>query len=270
MMVILGEMKRWMRTPIIWMMLLIAVLMTVLSVYGCIQAASSTRESATAQLTLSELVSTMAFGGALFTSIIGILVVTLDVQSGYYRYLALKHSGFLFITGIKIGVAAMFAVLTAVINLLAAHWAASIMMKINAMTYTPPQSIWKWIATYAFIYVASAAWGVALGALVRNTVLSITVQFVYQTLAEARIISAFPKIGRWLFGGAESAVVDDTALVERFNTWQGMGLSVAWVALLLTLAYVVNSQSYGFKIDGLRLCGQSTGEDERNGCISTV
>ncbi|WP_144441820.1 hypothetical protein [Pseudoscardovia suis] len=224
------------------------MLLSVLSVYGCVQPAMNSGKSAEEQAELSELISTMAFGGALFSSVLGILVVTQDVQSGYFRFLTLRHSGFWFVACVKMIVAAVLAVPTAICNLAAVHGASSALMKAGAMTYASPQSMGKWIATYVFMYLVSALWGVALGLLLRNTAIAIVVQFVYQTLVEAQVISSFPRVGRWLFGGAESAIVDDTSLAERFSMWQGAGLAIAWVAVLSLLAWATSRRMDGILV----------------------
>ncbi len=251
-----SELRRWISSPLVWGIVVVSVLMSFLSVYGCVQPVMNSGQSAAEQLELSQLIATMGFGGALFSSILGIVIVTQDMQTGYLRYLTLRCNCFWYIAGIKMVVAMVLALPTAVLNLIAVHVASGALMRAGGMTYMQPQHIDRWAATYTLMYMVASCWGVALGFLLRNPIVTIAVQFVYQTLAEAQVISSFPKIGRWSFGGAESAIVDDPSLAERFGMGQGVALSLAWVVVLLVVAFVVSMRLRGERILNPRFSGR--------------
>ncbi|MDD6373249.1 MAG: hypothetical protein PUF97_01970 [Bifidobacteriaceae bacterium] len=253
-----SELRRWMSSPLVWGIMAISALLSFLSVYGCVQPMMGSGRSAAEQLELSRLVSTMPFGGALFSSILGILVVTQDIQTGYFRYLVLRHNGFWYVAFIKMTLAVALAIPTVVLNLVAVHVGAMSLMTTGEMTYTQPQPINRWIATYSLMYVVAACWGVAVGFCLRNSMLAIAVQFVYQTIAEAQVISSFPKIGRWLFGGAESAIVNDFSLAERFDIGQGVLLSLAWIAILFAVAFASSRRLRGDWIFNSAVIGHSS------------
>lgn len=233
----LGELKRWLRSPFIWLIALISLVANALATYGTIQPFLGTATSLEEQRHISETASSMLFGGALFTAIIGIIVVTVDIKTGYYRYLLLRHNRFWHTALMKTAVAAFLAVPVILLNLLCVYAIAKMVMEFGGMTYTVPAHLAKWTLRYTCLYIISAMWGVAVGLTLRSSIIAIAVQFIYATILEAQIISSFPKVGRWLFGGAESAIVDDVSLQNRLNSWLGLGIALVWVGLILLIAY---------------------------------
>ncbi|NHC46750.1 hypothetical protein [Motilibacter aurantiacus] len=81
----------------------------------------------------------------------------------------------------------------------------------------------------------SAVWGVALGGLIRNQMVAVAAVTLYSIMVEAAVIQYLPAIGKWLPGGAQSAIVHDPA-TEHLSAGAGYLLFAAWCALGLVLA----------------------------------
>jgi ABC-2 type transport system permease protein len=78
--------------------------------------------------------------------------------------------------------------------------------------------------------------GVGVGALVRNQTLAVAVALVWMLIVEGLLVSLLPEIGRWLPGGAASALTDTTtAEGGLLPTWGG-GLLFAGYAVLFAVA----------------------------------
>lgn len=88
--------------------------------------------------------------------------------------------------------------------------------------------------------VVSALVGVGLGALLRNQTAAVTVMLVWTLMVESVLVTALPEVGRWLPGGASSALTG-------VSTPEG-GLLPLWGAALLLGAY-----GLAFAAAGVRL-----------------
>jgi ABC-type transport system involved in multi-copper enzyme maturation permease subunit len=66
---------------------------------------------------------------------------------------------------------------------------------------------WEVVAAGFFLLAATAAIGVAVGALVRHQVAAVVGVLVWMTAVEHVVIPALPQLGRWLPGGATLSVM---------------------------------------------------------------
>jgi hypothetical protein len=92
------------------------------------------------------------------------------------------------------------------------------------------------VARHALHVALGGVWGVALGFLLRSTAVAILFQLAFQPLVENWVINSRPSIGRWLPGGAESAVVGDPTLAARLGFLAGLAVLVGWIATMLVTA----------------------------------
>ncbi|NHC16144.1 hypothetical protein [Motilibacter deserti] len=81
----------------------------------------------------------------------------------------------------------------------------------------------------------SAVWGVALGALIRNQMVAVAAVTLYSIMVEAAVIQYVPAVGKWLPGGAQSAIVHDPA-TEHLSAGAGYLVFAAWCTVGLLLA----------------------------------
>jgi ABC-2 type transport system permease protein len=88
--------------------------------------------------------------------------------------------------------------------------------------------------------VLAAVSGVGLGALMRNQTLAITVVLVWTSVVDALLVGFLPSIGRWLPGGAASALAG-TATAEG-------GLLPFWGAALLLAGYALAFATAGTRL----------------------
>jgi ABC-2 family transporter protein len=136
------------------------------------------------------------------------------------RVLAAKmvaHAGL----GLVLGLAACALTALLAIPLLAARGAISI----------PTSTILQVLAGATLASVLYAVIGVAVGALVTNQIAAILGAIVWVILVESLIVAFLPAVGKWLPGGAASAVL-------QANSPNGSLLD-AWAGALLLLGYAV-------------------------------
>lgn len=93
---------------------------------------------------------------------------------------------------------------------------------------------WQVVAAGFFLLAATAAIGVAVGALVRHQIVAVVGVLVWMTVVEHVVIPALPQLGRWLPGGATLSIMQQ----GRSNGVDGELLPAAAGGLVL-LAYAV-------------------------------
>lgn len=87
------------------------------------------------------------------------------------------------------------------------------------------------------------ALGVAVGAVVRNQTSAIVISLAWVLLVESLLVSLLPEFGRWLPGGAASALTSTAVQTGDFLPM--------WAAALVLGVYVV-----GFSVAGARAVDQ--------------
>lgn len=102
---------------------------------------------------------------------------------------------------------------------------------------------WQVVGAGFIVLAASAAIGVALGALIRHQIAAVVGVLVWMTVVEHVVIPALPAMGRWLPGGATMSVLQQgpgSGLGgELLPAGVGGLVLVGYAAVAITLAAVV-------------------------------
>jgi hypothetical protein len=97
------------------------------------------------------------------------------------------------------------------------------------------------------VLAASAAIGVALGAVVRHQIAAVVGVLVWMTVIEQVIIAALPALGRWMPGGATMSVLQQGTANgldgDLLPPALGGAVLLAYTAMAITLAVVVTPKS---------------------------
>ncbi len=125
-------------------------------------------------------------------------------------------------TLVGLAIAAVASILTLAIAL---PWLAANHVDVASYTGTVALTLFGALAATAL----SALAGVGIGALVRNQTVAVTVTLIWILTIESLLVGFVPEIGRWLPGGAASALTG-------VATHKG-GLLPAWAGALLLTAY---------------------------------
>jgi ABC-2 type transport system permease protein len=169
--------------------------------------------------------------GAVFALVLGILGMTTEYrhQTVSSTFLAtprrsrvvtakmLAHAG----VGLGIGLACCALTAALAVPLLAAKDAA----------HLSTSTILAILAGALMTTALYAVMGVAVGALIRNQVAAILGALVWLLLVEALVVAFLPEVGRWLPGGAASALLQASTF--------GNDLLAPWAGALLLLAYAL-------------------------------
>lgn len=252
-----SELKRLWRNRIVWYFAAIPAFSSFITIYGNVSSAAKGDKSVESQLKLSDALSAVPYMGSLFIAIIAAYVVTADMENGYYRYIKLKNQNFWNIFLVRSCVSASVVLILAPFTFAAVYLSSKYLMQSEGMTYTLPDSKVKWIAGYIFIYVLSTFWGTSAGFLIRKMIYSAGAISIYSGFFEIVFTSNLPKIGRFLFGGAQQSIVDSSSMEEKLTAVQGIAVAVAWIVLLTFAAYAAEKRR---KKSAISL-GSSSGQD---------
>ena len=183
-------------------------------------------------------VMSAASSGAVLVLVIGILVM-----SGEFRHNT-ATSTFLIspdrkrVVGAKLAAASLVGVGVAA--------AASLLTLAIALPWLRAKHVEVSLASYDVGFVLLAAFaasalhamvGIGVGALMRNQTVAVTVTLVWVTIVESILLGVAPEIGRWLPGGAASALTASPA--------PGGGLLPMWGGALLLAGYGLAFASAG-------------------------
>jgi ABC-type transport system involved in multi-copper enzyme maturation permease subunit len=241
-----AEVLRELRNRVYWSVALGGIAMVAMSI---ILAAPDQIEALEAGLidsaTVTRTLAVNAFAITLFTSVIGILVVTRDfgsrMMSRVVRLTPSQAPTFI----AKAVAATVFCLIVGLLSAIAAVAAVWWTMRNTGYVMDLGMVPALFVIRHALHAVLSGLWGVFLGFLVRSSVVAITVQAAYLFVLEATIIKTVPSVGRWLIGGAGSAVVDDPTAPWRFGFPAGVGIYAAWVLALAVLGYMAIRSTRG-------------------------
>ncbi len=89
---------------------------------------------------------------------------------------------------------------------------------------------WGVVASAFVVMAAYGLIGVAIGALVRNQIAAVVGVLVWMLAVEQIVISAFPTVGRWMPGGATSALLQLGPTISLDG--ELLSSSVGWLILL--------------------------------------
>jgi hypothetical protein len=188
-----------------------------------------TVEAATGELTASAL--TMF----LFSAIVGAMVVTGDNRSkmaGRIQRLTTVE-GLIAAKGIAAAAVGALAGVLAAGTAIAVTWLS---LKNLGHGFELAGNPVAFVARHGLHAALGGVWGVALGCLLRSTAAVVVFQLAYQPLVENWVVNHRPDIGRWLPGGAESAVVGDPTLAAKLGFLAGLAVLVGWIVALLAAA----------------------------------
>lgn len=233
-----GETTRLLGYRSLWVLPAAAVPMTAMSVFGAAAVEAEKLEAATTTAADSTIfLIGMAFATTLFSSIGGVIQVTRDLKARSFGLTALVEPSRHRIIAAKAFVASAVGVLYAVIGLLTCVVAGYFAAAHNGFAFDVPTGRLTGLALgMVAINVFSAAWGVALGTIIRHQAGAIGLVVIWTTMVDTALIAFFPKVGRVLPGGAVAAVLDDPELPERFSAGVGLGALALWLAAALTVA----------------------------------
>ena len=99
------------------------------------------------------------------------------------------------------------------------------------------------VGTFA-TFVLYSILGVALGALIRNQIAAILISLVWQMLIERLFLAILPNYGKWMPGGAASALVDSRALdgAKYLEPFAGGFLLLGYAVLFAILAVMTSGK----------------------------
>jgi hypothetical protein len=103
--------------------------------------------------------------------------------------------------------------------------------------------VWPLVGAMAATVVSGLV-GVGLGALVRNQTAAVTLALVWTLTVESALVAALPEVGRWLPGGASSALTGVST--------PDSGLLPLWAAALLLAAYGLAFAGAGVRLTARR------------------
>lgn len=240
----LAELRRWLMSPALWLVTLISGMMTALSTFGVVETGvKQIANGMTKPNSLTELALTMPFGGVLFTTFMAIMIIGNDFDTKFStRLLTLSNNPFTLVE-VKGLAAIVLSAIIGVVTLVTGWVSTQLFLNFNDISFLPQMDAIEWIGGYMLLFTSGALWGIAIGLLFKNTLVAMGVHFIYQTVAEAAIIKAFPHFGKWLPGGAQAAMVKDPSLPERFAVLPGIGIFTLWLAALF-LASILLLQKF--------------------------
>ncbi|WP_249288657.1 ABC transporter permease [Mobiluncus mulieris] len=189
--------------------------------------------------TLSDFTLSMSFSGALFASILGIVVVTGDFTTKFSTRLFLFSRLPFTLMIVKSAVAALLGLVLGAVILVTCWFSTQGFLAARGYEFFPPQNLRQWVGSHLVMFALCAIWGVDLGFIFRNTVVAITVETIFLTMLEPALHSIFPQAAKWLPGGTQSAIVDDITLPQRLGMLPGVGVYSLWVIGLFVIAAVL-------------------------------
>jgi hypothetical protein len=237
---LLVELRRWLMSPTIWVVTLISTAMTVLSTFGVVETgAKQIADGITKPELLTELALTMPFGGVLFTTFVGIIVVGNDFDTKFSARLFALNNNIFTLVAVKGTVAIVSSAIIGATTLVVGRIATQMFLDFKNVSFLPQMDTIEWVRGYMLLFASGSLWGVAIGFLFKNTIVAVGVHFIYQTVAEASIIKAFPHFGKLLPGGAQAAMVKDPSLPERLNVLSGIGIFTFWLVALFVISLLL-------------------------------
>ncbi|NMW82344.1 ABC transporter permease, partial [Mobiluncus mulieris] len=151
--------------------------------------------------TLSDFTLSMSFSGALFASILGIVVVTGDFTTKFSTRLFLFSRLPFTLMIVKSAVAALLGLVLGAVILVTCWFSTQGFLAARGYEFFPPQNLRQWVGSHLVMFALSAIWGVDLGFIFRNTVIGITFEIIFLTMLEPALHSIFPQAAKWLPGG---------------------------------------------------------------------
>jgi ABC-2 type transport system permease protein len=176
--------------------------------------------------------------GSVFTMLLGVLAVTTEVRHGTLSstFLATPRRGrvvaakLLALPVVAFGFAVVGVVVTVATALPVFAWRG---VDVSLVSGDPPRVLAGALVGVTLYSVL----GVGFGSLVRNQVAAVLVAVLWLLLAEPLLVTFLPEVGRWLPGGAASALTLTAPARggDLLPVWAAALLLAGWGALLAAL-----------------------------------
>ncbi|WP_252262413.1 hypothetical protein, partial [Mobiluncus mulieris] len=198
----LHELLRWSKSTALWAVILVGAFMTFMAITGTVARKVPELEQGLIDgKTLSDFTLSMSFSGALFASILGIVVVTGDFTTKFSTRLFLFSRLPFTLMIVKSAVAALLGLVLGAVILVTCWFSTQGFLAARGYEFFPPQNLRQWVGSHLVMFALSAIWGVDLGFIFRNTVIGITFEIIFLTMLEPALHSIFPQAAKWLPGG---------------------------------------------------------------------
>ena len=180
---------------------------------------------------------------SLLVLVLGIMAVAGEYRDGTITDTFLSTPRRSRVIGAKLvaytGLGLVFGILSAITALaVAAIWFSA-----KGVAFDPASAdVWQTLAGVSLWMPLYAALGVALGALVRNLGVAITIAFAWIALVEGIAINLLGDLGRWL-PMASGMALDNVPQGSRLPQAAGGLMLAAWAAVFAVLAMLVTMRS---------------------------
>lgn len=244
-----AELHRWIRASMTYIVALSGLAFTVLVVVANGSSSVSVAGSEISAAQQHVYYPGLAMAGTMFAAIGGILIVAEDISSGYLSRMRMVDRSAIAMVAVKMLSALMVGVIVALFAVSSTYGATWLKCFLAGGSSVWQADIAPWMLRYCLVYALYAAWGCALGFLLRRSFVAVTVQCLFQAVIENALISAFPDHTRWLLGNAMYALAGDPRYSGGFPFLGACAVVAVWVGTSLMGAVV-----------GVRWCAANHGE----------
>ncbi|MDR1807495.1 MAG: hypothetical protein LBR33_06230 [Propionibacteriaceae bacterium] len=236
-----AETSRALRVPVYWFVALGGIAFMALGIAGMVmQAAPALNAGRADAADVSLTLSTSSVALALFTNVVGILIATRDVHSRFLNRILGFSGSPVAVAEAKAVAGAVVGAIVGLVGTLATLGISAVALRVAGHSYALPDRLGLFLGQHVLLLALSTVLGVAVGLLLRSSVVAILVSVIYQLLVETVVTTIWPKTTRWVLGGLESAIGGDTVTGGLFGFWPGLGLYVAWILVFFAGALVVS------------------------------
>jgi hypothetical protein len=175
-----------------------------------------------------------ASGGNTIVLVLGILALTQEFRFGTATpsFLVTPRRGA--VLAAKLLGIALTGLLFAVVSLVFALGVSWLTISLRGDALVLDRTVVEVMLGVGLVLALYGPIGVAVGALVRNQIAAVVAALAWTFIVEQLVVALWPEVGRWLPGGAASAVLQ----LGEVATTRG-DLLPAWAGALLLVAYAV-------------------------------
>jgi ABC-2 type transport system permease protein len=231
-MTIRAELRKAFTTRMVWALLAVLAAFVALNVVaGVLASGLEGAPSLQEEATVRSIWASAGAGGVLVL-VLGILAMTTEYrhQTITATFLATPRRGRVVAT--KMVAYGLIGLLFAFVAAALTATLAPLLLSLRDAATVDSDVIVRIVLGGALATALYGVLGVAFGALVRNQIAAVVIALVWVLLAEALLVALLPAVGKWLPGGAASAMVQATAV-------DGTSLLPAWGGALLMTGYAV-------------------------------
>jgi hypothetical protein len=217
---------------------LAALVLTAASIAGTASRTTSDLTAASPELAgVTTDLLRLGFGTLLFTAIFGALSVTAETRHGTLPLTLAAGAGRNRVALAKALVATGFGLVLGVMSVIMSIVVTAVALRADILPLRLGREDALTLFGVVLVNVLAGAWGVAVGWLVGNQVAAVLGIAAYTLLLEGAIVEFVPSVGRWLPGGAQSAIIREPGDFVAMP-W-GVALFLAWLALAWTAVHLV-------------------------------